>query len=141
MSKTVVINSAVSLASAMTMLAEEFREHKYVEIEIRQRAKQRTLTQNRALHLFLGQLCDVLNDAGLDMRAVLKQDVELPWTVENAKEYLWRPIQEALTGKRSTTEITTVEPTVIHETLARHLGEKLGIACPPWPCRENRRVA
>lgn len=82
MSKTVVINSAASLASAMTMLAEEFREHKYVEIEIRQRAKQRTLTQNRALHLFLGQLCDVLNDAGLDMRAVLKQDVELPWTVE-----------------------------------------------------------
>lgn len=141
MAETIVVNSITSFAHAIARLEAEWHEHRYLEIEIRQRAKQRTLTQNRALHLFLGQLCDVLNDAGLDMRAVLKQDVELPWTVENAKDYLWRPIQQALTGKGSTTEITTVEPTVIHETLARHLGQKLGVVCPPWPSRETRRAA
>lgn len=137
MSQAITINSLASLAAAMTLLSDEFREHKYLEIEIKRKAGQRTLTQNAALHLFLGQLCDVLNDAGLDMRAVLKQDVEMPWTVENAKDYLWRPIQQALTGKQSTTEITTVEPTAIHETLARHLGQKLGVVCPPWPKRDR----
>jgi hypothetical protein len=138
MSDTLTINSLTSLAEAITRLDAEWREHRYLEIEIKRKAGQRTLSQNRALHLFLAQLCEVLNEAGLDMRTVLKQDVEIPWTVGSAKEHLWRPIQKALTEKRSTTEITTVEPTIIHETLCRHLASKLGVACPPWPSRERR---
>ena len=37
--------------------------------------KQRTIQQNRALHLYFQLIADRLNDAGLDMRVVLKPDM------------------------------------------------------------------
>lgn len=88
---------------------------------------QRTAQQNKALHLYLQLLSDELNDAGLDMKKVLKPSVDIPWTVTNAKEYLWRPIQEALLKKESTTELTTAEVSQVWEVLNRHLAEKFGI--------------
>jgi hypothetical protein len=121
------------------MIEGEWNKHHYLEVTITRKAKQRTLTQNAALHLFLTQLAETLNEAGFDMKKTLKPDVDIPWTPISAKEFLWRPIQEALTGKKSTTEITTVEPTAIHETLCRHLGQKFGIQCPEWPKREQTR--
>lgn len=137
MNDTITVNSEIALAQAQKQLADIWRENKYIEIEIRRKAKQRTLTQNKALHLFCGWLADALNDAGYDMRTTLRNDVEVPWTQASVKEYLWRPIQQALTDKHSTTEITTVEPTEIHQVLSRHLGDRLGVTCPPWPKREE----
>lgn len=137
MTDTLIINSEIALAQAQRKLAEMWRENKYVEVEFRRKAKQRTLTQNRALHLFCQWLADALNDAGLDMRKTLRDDVDVPWTQASVKEYLWRPVQTAMTDKKSTTEITTIEPTEIHAVLARHLGERLGVTCPPWPKRSE----
>lgn len=137
MTDTLIINSEIALAQAQRQLAEEWRKNKYLEVEFRRKAKQRTLTQNRALHLFCQWLADTLNDAGLDMRKTLRDDVEVPWTQASVKEYLWRPIQLAMTDKQSTTEITTVEPTDIHAVLSRHLGQRLGIQCPEWPKRDQ----
>lgn len=139
--ETLTINSEVALAEAQKRLADIWRENKYVEVEVRRVAKQRTLTQNAALHLFCGWLAKALNDAGLDMRRTLRHDVEMPWTQSAVKDYLWRPIQVAMTDKQSTTEITTVEPTAIYDVLARHLGERLGVECPPWPRRDEQEAA
>ena len=100
--------------------------------------KQRTIQQNKSLHLFCQQLADILNEAGYDMKRVLKHDVEIPWTMENCKNHLWRPIQKALTDKQSTTALDTVEPSQIHQILSRHLADKLGVAAPPWPCEETQ---
>lgn len=108
---------------------------KPITLAIRDDEKPRTPAQNNALHKFCAMLAETLNDAGLDMRAVIKQDVDIPWTRDTVKDHLWRPIQKAMTGKQSTTEVTTVEPSEIHRVLARHLGEKLGVTCPPWPSR------
>lgn len=141
MSGPIIVNSTATASSAMTLIGELFRQYGYFELEIKNKGGRRTRLQNNSLHLFLTQLAAELNAAGYDMRKTLKPGVEIPWTTYSAKEFLWRPIQEVLTGKSSTTEITTVEPTAIHETLVRHLGQKLGVACPPWPSRENRRVA
>jgi len=135
--ETITVNSEIALAQAQRQLAEIWRANKYVEIDIRRKARQRSLAQNKAMHLFFGWLADTLNDAGYDMRRTLRQDVDVPWSAATVKEHLWRPIQEALTDKQSTTEITTVEPTEIHAVLSRHLGERLGIQCPPWPKREE----
>ena len=73
------------------------------------------------------QLATTLNDAGLDMKKTLKPGVEIPWTPATIKEWLWRPIQNALLNKESTTELTTKEIDQVFETLVRHLGEKFGI--------------
>ena len=131
-----IVNSLATLREAHQLLDEQFDAHHYVDIEIKRVAGQRSSQQNRALHKFCALLADQLNAAGFDMRRVLKQDVDIPWNTLAVKDFLWRPIQTAMTGKESTTEMTTVEPTVIHEVLARHLGQKLGIVCPPWPKKE-----
>lgn len=89
--------------------------------------KQRTLSQNSALHLYFTHLAEKLNEAGLDMRKVLKPSINIPWSAESIKECLWKPIMEFQTQKSSTTEMTTKEITEVYDTINRHIGETFGI--------------
>ena len=99
--------------------------------------KQRTDIQNNALHLYFQMLSDALNMAGLDMKKTLKPEIDIPWSKETVKDYLWRPIQEAMTGKASTTELDKLEPSDIYMVLDRHLSEKFGIHVE-WPKNQER---
>ena len=90
----------------------------------------RTTKQNSALHLFLRKLADALNDAGLDMKAVLKPEVEIPWNSTTAKENLWRPVQLAMTQKESTADLDTVEVSQVYDALNRHIASKFGVSVP-----------
>jgi hypothetical protein len=92
----------------------------------------RTDQQRKALEVFCRELAEALNDAGLDMKKTLKPDIDIPWSQESVKDYLWRPIQEAMTGKHSSTDLDTVQPSAISDVLNRHLSEKFGIYVP-WP--------
>jgi hypothetical protein len=96
----------------------------------------RTDQQNKALHVWLREVGEELNAAGLDMRKTLKQEVEIPWTEDRVKEFIWYPVMEAATGKESTTKLTTVEISEVHDILSRHLGEKFSIYVP-WPSYET----
>lgn len=89
--------------------------------------KKRTLSQNRALHLWFEFVAAQLNGAGLDMRRTLAQDIEIPWNKDTVKEMLYKPVMEAQTGKDSTTDLTTKELSQVAETITRHLAQKLGI--------------
>lgn len=89
--------------------------------------KQRTISQNKALHKYFTLLSEELNQAGYDMRRTLKQSVSIPWTPENVKDYLWRPIQEAYLNKESTTELTTKDIDVVYDIVNKHLGETTGV--------------
>jgi len=89
---------------------------------------QRTSKQNRAMHKYFSLIANTLNDAGLDMRATLKPEIDIPWSTETVKEYLWRPVQKIQTNKQSTTELTTKEVNEIQETLQRFLGQRHGIS-------------
>lgn len=131
-----VVNSEVACEEMVAEVRRLFREHRYVEFTWTE-GRQRTLTQNRALHLWCRMLADELNAAGLDMKRVIKPEVDIPWTGASVKEYLWRPIQEAQLQKRSTTEADRTEYTEVYETLSRHLAEKLGIKAPEWPRRQK----
>ena len=93
----------------------------------------RTLNQNAALHVWLRKVAEQLNDAGMDMKAVLKPEVDIPWTEESAKNHLWRPIQEVMTDHESTTECNTIDYNAIYLVICRHMAEKHGITLPPWP--------
>ena len=96
-------------------------------IELGIAKKKRTPAQNRAIHVLFNNLADQLNQAGLDMVAVMKHGVEIPWTGELVKENLWKPLQQAMLKKKSTTQLTTKEIDEVFETLNRHLGSKLDI--------------
>lgn len=98
--------------------------------------RQRSEAQNRSLHLYCQQVADALNDGGFDVRATLKEGIEIPWTMLLVKELLWRTIQKLLIGKASTTEMSPTDPTVVFETMNRNLGEKYGIHVP-WPSLDS----
>ena len=56
------------------------------------REKQRTTTQNKALHVYCGLVADALNDAGFDMRRFIKPEIDIPWSMVSVKEHLWKVI-------------------------------------------------
>lgn len=89
---------------------------------------QRTDQQNKALHKYFELVADALNNAGLDMRKTLKPEIEIPWTKEGVKDYLWRPVQMEYLRKRSTTELLTRDIDKIYDIINRHLAEKFGIS-------------
>lgn len=85
----------------------------------------RTLAQNRAMHLYFKQVADALNNAGLDMKQVIKADVQ--WTHISVKEMMWKPFQKALLSKESTTRLKKDEIDTVYHNLNRLLGQKFGI--------------
>ena len=92
--------------------------------------KLRTIAQNKAMHLWFTMLAGEFSDAGLDMKRVLKPEIEIKWTPQAVKQYIWKPVQEAMMIKKSTTELNTDEVTKIYEVINRHTAEKHGISVP-----------
>jgi len=89
--------------------------------------------------LFFTRLAEALNDAGLDQRKVLKPSVSVPWTKTSVHDQLWLPIQNALYGKLSTTELDkSQEIDKVHEVLMRHISEKFHLEYIDFPHEEKK---
>jgi hypothetical protein len=100
--------------------------------------KQRTIQQNKALHKFCQLLADELNAKGHGMKFVLEslgREQDIPWTMPAVKEHLWKPVQKAIAGKESTTELNTIDPTPIHQSLMHVLNQAIdgGVDYIDWP--------
>ncbi len=104
--------------------------------------EKRTSQQNKAIHLWYRQLAEALNREGHDVNKIIKamkEGVSLSFSELLVKEVLWRPIQEALYGKKSTTELLKQEEIdKIVEVLVRFLGENMGMIIPIFPSKENK---
>ena len=127
------INSRFSLESCQKHLEKLFEEKKYLTVRYTI-GKQRTNTQNNALQVYCRELANALNDAGLDMKKTLKAEVDIPWTQDLVREHLWKPIQEYVIGKRSTTEANTFQYSEVYDVLNRNMAEKFGVSIP-FPSR------
>ena len=79
---------------------------------------QRTNQQSRALHLWLTQKSQQCRDAGVSPRMAFEKTLELEMTPEMMKE-IWRTVQKALLGKKSTTELEKSNGEI--EEVAEHL--------------------
>lgn len=79
------------------------------------------------MHLMFKMLADELNENGLTMQKVLKPGIEIYWTPEACKTYLWKPVQEAMFNKKSTTELDTRQVDQVFEVINKHIGEKFGL--------------
>tara|TARA_R110000823_G_scaffold93847_1_gene205439 strand:+ start:2394 stop:2822 length:429 start_codon:yes stop_codon:yes gene_type:complete len=84
----------------------------------------RTNQQNSAMHKYFALLAQALCDAGLDMKAVLKPSIEIPWTPASAKAHLWVPIQDLMFNKTHTSDLSPKEVNAVYLTLSRHMSEK-----------------
>jgi len=129
------VNSQQTLEAFLDFIIKEWESKKYITIQW-QSGKKRSNLQNNALHKYLTILAFELNSSGQDMKKVIKQNVDIPWTLETTKEFLWKPIQKALTGKESTADCSTDEYNKIYEVLNRHLAEKTGVSVA-FPSREQ----
>jgi hypothetical protein len=84
--------------------------------------KLRTEKQNKALHKMFEILANELNDSGLYVGQVIRFDA--PWNKDRVKELIWRETQKFMTGKTSTTELTTKEIDQIFEVIHKGLADK-----------------
>ena len=96
----------------------------------------RTNLQNNSLHQGLRSLGDEFNAAGLDMKKVLKPEVDIPWTEASVKKYMFNPISEVMFDGRTSSELNTIEIQEVWKVLMRHTGEKHGVTVD-WPDRHN----
>lgn len=98
-----------------------------VSVEVK-RIRTRSQEQNAAMHLWLTWVAKALNEGGYDMQTVLGKTIGLSWTMDTAKENLWRPVQRAMMKKESTAELYKPEVSDVYEHLNRFLAEKFGIS-------------
>lgn len=83
--------------------------------------KQRTLSQNKALHVYCQELATELNNAGVSIDVFMK-DIQADHTLESVKS-LWRAFAKAKYGKESTTELTRREINDVYEEVNRHVAQ------------------
>lgn len=133
-----IINSRRSLEAYKAYLDEQFNNNGYLRTTCKT-GRQRTLTQNASLHLFCKMLADELNNAGYDFRVFVKEGYPVPFSEDLVKEYVWRPIQKAVTGKDSTTQPERNEYSQIYDVLNLKMAE-YGIYVP-WPCKDTQQDA
>jgi hypothetical protein len=87
----------------------------------------RTEQQNKALHLWFRQVAEALASQEFDFREL---KIEIAPTEYLVKEYMWKPVEKAVTGKTSTTQLEKSEVSEIYDILNKALGEKFGIHIP-----------
>jgi len=99
--------------------------------------KKRSLLQNASLHLYFTLLADELTGAGYNLKETLENiRLDIPVTPISVKENIFKPVLKAMTGKDSTTQMTTHEITEVWEALNLALGTRMGIHVP-FPSQEQ----
>jgi len=102
--------------------------------------KRRTLQQNRSMWKYFNLMADSLNDAGFDFKKFLEvaqYKLDVPWTPELFKAQIWDIVMESQTGKESTTEMSTIEPSNIHRIVDKRVAELTGVS-HAWPDRMSQ---
>ena len=131
------VNSEQTWDNFVSHARKLYDEHHYVTSGY-STGRQRTGKQRAALEVYCRLLAEELNNAGLDMRIVLKPEIEIPWSQPTIKDKIWRPIQEAVIDKTSTTEADRKEYSKVFETLTRHLATRFpGLPYVPWPEKDR----
>ena len=88
--------------------------------------KKRSSQENRALHVFFQNIAYELNRLGLEFtfRGIKGMEIETTYTPDIVKQFLWKPLQDALLKKSSTTELTHNDIVMIFEILGKHFAER-----------------
>jgi hypothetical protein len=132
------VNSDGKLGGFLAHAAELYKKHKYITFKW-STGQQRTETQNDALHLWCERVAKTLNNAGLEMVVNLPTGKQwtIPWSKHTVKENIWKPVQEAITGKQSTTEAKRIEYSQVYEVIYSRFADHHGITLPLWPSKEK----
>lgn len=85
----------------------------------------RSNQENKALHVFFQNIAFELNRLGMEFtfRGIKGMDIQTTYTPDIVKEFLWKPLQNALLSKSSTTELTHQDISMIFEILGKWFAE------------------
>ena len=130
-----IANSTHTREQFLVGAAQIMEEHPYVVWEWIY-GKPRTGAQNAALHVWCRMLAEHLNSLGLCVQDFFKETYEVPFSPGIVKDNVWRPMQIAVAGQESSSDLTTVQMTEIYDYVNRALANK-GIQAPAWPERKK----
>ena len=91
----------------------------------------RTLSQNKALHLWFTQISELLNDAG--QVYTNEMGIECRYTMLVLKNVYWKPLLYQLFEIESTKEMTTTILNNLIDSFTLWFAQKKGIEVPPFP--------
>lgn len=126
-------NSQSTRQQFLEFAADLMQKHPYVFWEWVY-GKPRTGKQNAALHVFCRLLAEALNERGITFNQFFKEGYQVPWSGDIVKENVWRPMQRAVCGVESSTELTTTQLSEIYDPLNDKLAD-FNIHVP-WPERK-----
>ena len=93
---------------------------------------QRTNAQNNSIHLYLEHVADALNREGHTLQDVVKaiKKAQIRPTKNALKEVVWKPLQEIILGKGSTTTLEKGEVDQVYEMMNAFIGREFQIHIP-----------
>lgn len=93
---------------------------------------QRSDQQNRAMHLYFTQVAEALDREGHTVQQVVSaiRRAEIRVTPEIVKEVMWKPLQQVMYGKKSTTELSRSEVDRVYEALNHFIGREFSLHVP-----------
>lgn len=95
--------------------------------------------QRGSLHLWCEFCARHLNDLGIEHTVhneITGQTYSMPWSKILFKEAVYSHVMKALTGKESTEEQDSIDPSKVAEIIHRRYAEN-GVTLPDWPSRES----
>lgn len=98
--------------------------------------KTMTAKQRGSLHRWCEMVAETLNEAGLHCvrKGFWGDEIELDWNMLLVKEHIYKYVLDALTGKKSTEDQDTIEPSAVASHVIRYFSER-GVQLPAWPSR------
>lgn len=87
----------------------------------------RTLTQNKALHLYFTQLADKLNDSDCTVQETIT--VPIAFTSQWVKEYMFKGIMSSMfPDLKSSSELSTTQLQEVYEVMNAATADRLGVS-------------
>jgi len=107
------------------------------KVELTEKSNKRTLDQNKAIHLYCDMIAETFNEMGqqFSFTGVKGLEIKIKYSMILVKETMWKPIQIALFGFESTTELDTKQVGEIAEQIEIFFAN-IGIDLP-FPNKEN----
>lgn len=104
--------------------------------------KTRTGKQNNSIHKYLSLMAEALDREGHTMQDVVKaiKRAEIRPTMLALKEIVWKPLQNILLGKESTTKLEKSEVDKVYEPVNAFFGREFHIHIP-FPHEEKKEVS
>lgn len=98
-----------------------------------------TDSQRKGVWKYMTMKAEQLNDAGLDVRKVMKPTFNIPWTKDMVHDLLWIPIQKVMYRTKTMRSLKKLQVSEIYKVIEREFGEKHHLDSIPFPCDEERQ--